>query len=415
MRVPPVSKRVVKLGLAVAVGLGVTASSVVPVAAKAKDEYGPIVVKLADGADPQAVAQQAGVADAEPLVASRGLYVLDVTAESRKSKDLAKDLAKRGDTTWAEPAAGEGQVEDDRFHAWPDGQPGQPSTDPESWLHQPSLEFLRLDEIHRVADGSGVTIALLDTGADLDHPALAEHLGVAGRHYDFIDDDAHPMEEANGIDDDGNGQVDESFGHGTHTAGLLALVAPEAELLIYRVLDDDGDGNPYVVAEAINEAVAAGADVISMSFGMDGKTKSKVLKEAFKDAAKADVVIVAAVGNNGDDGDRFPAGEKDVIGVAATADGKDLLARFSNHGKRALVAAPGVDIVSTLPGGGFGAWSGTSMAAPIVAGQAALIRDHRPELKAKKVRDAIGKSARKLRGKRKVDKGAIDIFASFDE
>ena len=103
-----------------------------------------------------------------------------------------------------------------------------------------------------------------------------------------------------------------------------------------------------MVAEAIDDAVAAGADVINLSFGMDGKPKSKVLKAAFN-AAEADVVIVAAVGNNGDDGERFPAGQKNIIGVAATADGDAFLAGFSNHGKRAMVAAPGVDVISTLP------------------------------------------------------------------
>ncbi|MGB5759044.1 MAG: S8 family serine peptidase [Acidimicrobiales bacterium] len=414
MSVNRVSDRIMKLALAVVAGITVTAGSVAPVAAGSNDEQGPIVVKLAEGADLTSLTGRVGVASVETLVASRGLYQFELGAEGRKSKDLAKDMAKLPGVEWAEPVEAGGAVEDDRFHAWPYGLPGESSEDQTIWLHQPNLDFLRLDEVHRRADGSGVSIAVLDTGVDLDHPSLAAHLAAdPDRHYDFVDDDPLPMEEANGVDDDGDGRVDESFGHGTHTAGLVALIAPRAELLIYRVLDDDGSGNPYVVAEAIDEAVAAGADVINLSFGMDGKPKSKVLKEAFKNAAEAEVVIVAAVGNNSDDGDRFPTGQKNIIGVAATADGDAFLAGFSNYGKRAMVAAPGVDIISTLPGGGFGAWSGTSMAAPIVTGQAALIRSDQPDLKAKKVGDLIGKSARKLRGNHKIDKGVIDILASF--
>jgi len=254
-------------------------------------------------------------------------------------------------------------------------------------------------------------VAVLDTGADLDHSSLIDAIVEGG--YDYVDDDPVPEEEANGIDDDGDGAVDESFGHGTHTAGLVTLIAPDADILVYRVLDSDGVGDPYLVAEAIDDAVAAGADVINMSFGMEEKTKSKVLREALKNAAKADVVIVAAAGNDGEKRKQYPADESDVIGVSAMDEGSEELADFSNHGNVAWVAAPGENIVSAAPGGGFASWSGTSMAAPIVTGQVALVQSHDSERDVKRIAERIGDSSHKLEGERKVERGRIDIVESL--
>jgi subtilisin family serine protease len=103
-----------------------------------------------------------------------------------------------------------------------------------------------------------------------------------------------------------------------------------------------------------------------------------------------------------------------VIGVAAAGRG-GLVTGFSNYGKTALVAAPGQDVVSNLPGGGFGAWSGTSMAAPIVAGQAALVQEANPGTNTKKVIEIVGRSSTKIRGGHKIDKGLIDILRSLDD
>ncbi len=386
-------------------------------------EFTSVAIKLEPGADLAALLADYDMEVAEALVPSRGLYMLQRAAsapqlDKGKLDKLIKELEKERTVVWVEVDELGADLEDDRYHAWPTGLPTGAGSDPRVWTEQQNLDFLELDLVHRRANGQGITVAILDTGADMDHPYLVDHLvggGSSGGHYDYIDDDSRPAEAQNGIDDDEDGQIDESFGHGTHTGGLVALIAPAADLLIYRVLDSDGEGNPYVVAEAVNDAVAAGADVINISFGMDGKPKSKVLKEAFKDAEKQNVSVVAAVGNDGRDGSHFPSEEKAVIGVGALAAGGGGLARFSNHGKKVLVAAPGENVVSTLPGGGFGAWSGTSMAAPIVAGQVALIRGNDPDLKVKKVAEILGKATRKLDGSRKVEKGLIDILRSMDD
>lgn len=398
-----------------------------PAAAKHKEkdaEPAEIVVKLEDGVDIDELNRAYGTTVVDALVPSKGLYVLgltdDVTIDGKKSKkkpkDIAKKLAKEFEkddrVDFAEVDAGAEYAENDWFHAWPSGFSRSVGEDPTSWTEQESLAYLQLERVHTVATGDGIVVAVLDTGADLNHPHLIDGLGDAG--YDYIDDDGDPFDVGNGLDDDGDGKIDESVGHGTHTAGLVRLVAPDAEILVFRVLDSDGNGNPYVVAQAINDAVAAGADVINVSFGAEGKTKSKVLKDALKDAAKADVVVVAAAGNEGEDDEQFPALEKDVIGVTAVGLDNTELADFSNHGKSAMLAAPGVDIVSTAPGGGFAEWSGTSMATPLVAGQVALVMDHDPDRKLKHVIDKVGKSSRKLKGKRKVEKGLIDIEESLD-
>lgn len=352
----------------------------------------------------------------DPLVPTRGLFVVAPDGEPMKESDLkklAKKLDKDSRVDWAEVDSENGGVEDDRFHAWPEGRPDSTGFDADDWANQEALQYLELDQVHRQSTGKGVIVAVLDTGVDMDHPQLAEHLAADG-HYDYLGDDRDPNEEPDGFDDDGDGEVDEALGHGTHAAGLIALVAPDAEIRAYRVLDADGNGDPYVVALAVNDAIDQGADVINLSFGVASKPKSKYLKEAIKRAKKANVTIVAAAGNTGrKDDSHFPARESEVIGVAASTRGNNAIALFSNFGKSAFVAAPGTDVVSTLPGGGFGAWSGTSMAAPIVSGQAALVRSNHPDTDAKKVIEVVGKTSRKMSGKRKSEKGLIDILQSL--
>lgn len=406
-----------RLLIVTAAVIAVVTTLATPAAAQDEAEQQRIVVQLEDPTAIGRLLTDYEIRIASPLVPSRHIYVVAPQVPLEKSSDtkkLAKELAKDDDVTWAEVESSEGSPEDDRFHAWPEGYPSDRRNDPEAWLAQPGIGFLQLETVHRRSTGAGVTVAVLDTGVDMDHPHLADHLAADG-HYDFLDDDDDPSEELDGVDDDNNGHVDESYGHGTHAAGLVALIAPDAEIVSYRVLNSDGTGNPYLVGLAVHEAIDAGADVINISFGMDKSPKSKFLKEAFKRAKKNDVIVVAAVGNNGGKYKRFPASQKDVIGVAAAGRGNRMLARFSNFGKPALVAAPGEDMVSTLPGGGFGAWSGTSMAAPVVSGQAALIRERHPEAKLKKVAERVGKSSSKMEGKNRADKGLINILGSLDD
>ncbi|MCB0055842.1 MAG: S8 family serine peptidase, partial [Caldilineaceae bacterium] len=201
-------------------------------------------------------------------------------------------------------------------------------------------------------------VAVLDTGVDLSHTALATSL-VAGR--DMISDTATP-------DDIGPGLA---WGHGTHVAGIVHRMAPASKILPIRVLDSQGRGNTFVLAYAIEYAVQQGADVINLSLGAD--CGSQVLSSTIQSAIAQGVVIVAAAGNSNTQVPQCPASMPGVIAVAAVDENK-VRAEWSNYGAGWVdIAAPGVGITSTFPGG-YASWSGTSMAAPFVSGAAALAK-----------------------------------------
>jgi subtilisin family serine protease len=251
-----------------------------------------------------------------------------------------------------------------------------------------------------------VVVAVLDSGIDLDHPDLAPGIW------------ANPDEIAgNAADDDGNGLVDDvhgwdfanddddprdDFGHGTHVAGIIAAasdngvgiagIARRARLMPLKFLDAGGFGTTSDAIEAIDYAVAKGARILNASWGGGGF--STALLESIRDAGLHQALFVAAAGNDGADSDRarfLPAGYDagNILAVAAT-DRTDHLARFSNFGRTTVdLAAPGVEIESTLPGGTYGLLSGTSMAAPQVAGVAALILGIAPRMEVESLRRRI--------------------------
>ncbi|HMQ56030.1 MAG TPA: S8 family serine peptidase, partial [Anaerolineae bacterium] len=194
----------------------------------------------------------------------------------------------------------------------------------------------------------------------LDHPALADRL-VAG--FDYLDDDATP-------DDTGDGEV---RGHGTHVAGIIKLVAPEAKLMPVRVLDSYGYGNVFVIADAILWAAENGAGVINLSLGTarESELMSDIIAEVI---GSYGTVIVAAAGNLSSSDPQYPAAlDEDILAVGAGDQNKNR-AEFSNYGDWLDVAAPGDKIYSTFPTSGYATWSGTSMSTPFVAGQAALLK-----------------------------------------
>jgi subtilisin family serine protease len=257
-----------------------------------------------------------------------------------------------------------------------------------------------------ITEGAPVVVAVVDTGVDMQHPDLAANI--------WTNPDEIP---GNLIDDDGNGLVDDVHGydfvnhdddpndddgHGTHVAGTIAAiadngmgvagVAPHARVMPVKFLDASGLGTTADAIEAIDYATAMGARVINASWG--GGDFSDGLLDSIRNAALHEVLFVAAAGNDGADSDHvpfFPAGfdAPNIIAVAAT-DRRDQLARFSNHGATKVdVAAPGVDIDSTLPGGAYGFSSGTSMATPHVSGVAALILGFAPGMPAEALRGRI--------------------------
>lgn len=234
---------------------------------------------------------------------------------------------------------------------------------------QAFLDRLEAEAAHSIARGNGVLVATIDTGVDFSHPDLSSRIATNG--YDFVSDDGIPEDEADGIDQDQDGMIDEAAGHGTHVCGLVLLGAPEARILPVRVLDNEGWGNSFMVAQGILYAAEEGADVINMSLGMTGNQPQ--LEKAVRWAAERDVVLVASAGNGGHDApNHYPAGSIHVIAVAAT-DSEDHIASFSNYGQHIDICAPGVGILSTYLNGGYAVWSGTSMAAPLCSAGLALI------------------------------------------
>ncbi|MBI5071356.1 S8 family serine peptidase [Candidatus Falkowbacteria bacterium] len=275
-------------------------------------------------------------------------------------------------------------------------------------------------------------IAVLDTGVDLDHPDLKDNIWVNKGEVpnDGADNDGNIyVDDVNGWDfvaGDNNPRPDfkewwftkEGIDHGTIIAGVAAAVGNNArgiagvawksKIMSVRVLDSAGSGDVLTVIEGIDYAVEKGADVINLSFIGSGFSKSLFL--ALERAYNAGVIVVAAVGNQGgagkdlDEEPLYPVcyyggdGENVVIGVAAT-DKDDKKAEFSNYGTKCVdVSAPGVDIWSTVaynPGMPqfteyySGGWSGSSVAAPLVAGTAALIKSLNPNLGVPEVRNLL--------------------------
>ncbi|MNS20151.1 Thermophilic serine proteinase precursor [compost metagenome] len=234
-----------------------------------------------------------------------------------------------------------------------------------------------------VTKGDAKTVvAVVDTGVDYNHPDLA---GRVIKGYDFANKDEDPMD----------GQ-----GHGTHCAGIVAAgldngvgvagVAPGVSILAVKVLSDAGSGSTDDVCAGIVYAADHGASVISLSLGGSGGQQAK--QAAVDYALSKGAVVVAAMGNNGKEMQVYPGGSKGVIGVGATT-AEDTRATFSNFGDWISVGAPGHKILSSVPGGGYQAFSGTSMATPAVAGLAALIRSQYPTLSAKEVQARIEGSA----------------------
>lgn len=350
-------------------------------------EIGQVVVKL----DPTAGATIAdvnatyGTTTIAELLYSAGIYLLQVPP-GEDTKDVAAAMENDARLLYAEPNFTGEAPESGGNATWAWG--GQDSA---PFFEQYALDVLGLPQAHEISRGAGAVVAVLDTGVQLDHPALAASLTAA--RYDFVDDDPLPEDEPNGLDDDGDSFVDEGVGHGTHVAGVVHLVAPEAQIMPLRVLDSDGCGNVFTIAKAVTYAADNGAAVINLSLGMG--QESELLEDVIKDVIEGGVVVVAAAGNLNTDAEQYPAAEGDALAVTSVGPG-DIKSAFSNFGDWMHVAAPGESIYSTLPASGYGWWSGTSMATPFVAGQAALIRSVAPSLLPEDIAAQICETAQPL-------------------
>lgn len=257
-----------------------------------------------------------------------------------------------------------------------------------SYQNQYATLMLGLSASHVRSTGVGVVVAVLDTGVDADHASLSGRI-LPG--WDFVDGDAIAGDDSPGQDLDGDGLFDEMAGHGTFVSGLVALVAPGARVLPVRVLDSEGRGESWRLARGVWYAIDQGVEVINLSLG--STEDSRVVEEALIEASSLGITVVAAAGNCDRSWPReFPAmAENEVIGVAAVDD-SDRRAGFSNYHQRLALSSPAVSaldgegvpildrsIISSLPGGSYGVWEGTSMGTAFVSATAALVRSQHPE------------------------------------
>ncbi len=241
--------------------------------------------------------------------------------------------------------------------------------------------------------GLGSTVAVIDTGVDSNHPALK---GVLVKGYDFTrnvsggseasDVNASPdMRDADSatvnqrtvavLDQrtvavlDGSGYS--AFGHGTMTAGIVHLVAPQAKIMPLKAFGPDGSGYESDIIRAIYYAAANGANVMNMSF--DFATYSKELATAVKYVQGKGIIVVASAGNDGKYEFVYPGALPNVINVASTSN-QDVQSTFTNYGTPPVfMAAPGEGVMTLYPWGTYAAGWGTSFSTPMVAGTAALM------------------------------------------
>jgi thermitase len=220
----------------------------------------------------------------------------------------------------------------------------------------------------------GVRVGIIDTGIDQTHPDLAGKTAACAQSMGLL---IFPGQIRAGRCADDND-------HGTHVAGTIAAnanngqgvagVAFDAQLVICKALGGPlGSGTTADVANCIGWVHEQGAKVISMSLGGGASaTLQSAVTNAWEGGGPGGSLIVAAAGNDGDATVNYPAGYPEAVSVAAT-DANDARADFSNANADVEIAAPGVDVLSTVPGGGYEAFSGTSMATPHVSGVAAVL------------------------------------------
>lgn len=255
------------------------------------------------------------------------------------------------------------------------------------WISQWNMRLIGAPQAWDITTGtSAITVAIIDTGVDLDHP---EFSGRIVQGWDFVNNDPYP---------------DDDHWHGTHVAGIagaqgnnnqgIAGVAWNVKIMPLKVLDSQGHGYDYSVASAIVHAAYNGAKILNMSLG--GEYSSQVLAEAVDYAYRKGCILVAAAGNGGVNKVLYPAAYTQVIAVSAV-NYYSYVTSYSNRGPEIEVAAPGGDkdgyVLSTVPDKNYGYGIGTSMAAPHVAGLAALIWSVNPSLTAAQVRYCITSTA----------------------
>ena len=240
-----------------------------------------------------------------------------------------------------------------------------------------ALKLMGGEIIGKGRDGDGILVAVLDTGVDDGNPSLA---GQTFGGYDIVNDMAF---------------VTDRNGHGTACASLIAGkggeggvlgAAPKAKILPVKVMDDSGKSDGFAIAKGIVYAVEKGAKVINLSLGTTSETT--LLDSAIDYALGKGVLVVAASGNEGKEGENYPSTVDGVLCVGAV-DGEKWKAAFSNYGPKVDLVAPGVLVAAAAPEGGVVLMSGTSAAAPLVSGAAASVWSENPNWSAEKVAEKL--------------------------
>ncbi|MBI4129962.1 peptidase S8 [Candidatus Roizmanbacteria bacterium] len=253
--------------------------------------------------------------------------------------------------------------------------------------NQWNLKKVGVEEAYDIAKGGGTLIAVIDTGVDNTHSDLS---GLVIEGYNTID---------------GNTNTFDDHGHGTHVAGIasaqtdnsngVASISYQATILPVKVLTKEGYGTYDDVSEGIVFAADKGARIVNLSLG--GSSDSETLKRAVRYAQSKGSMLVAAAGNNGNDALVYPAAYSGVLAVSAS-DQNDNLASFSSYGSNIFVASPGVSITSSVPGSTYKQYSGTSMAAPHLAGLLVLALSAEPSLSNADLIDQVKQNAEKVGG-----------------
>lgn len=355
-----------------------------------------LIVQLRPGVSARALANEYQLRPEQVLRRGPGetpvlrMEISDSEVPENKAARLAGDRR----VIYAEPDYLVGAPEARQRSSWAVGDEDAAAT-ADDYTTQWAVAALGLDAAHLQSRGAGITVAILDTGVDVTHPALQGRL-LSG--YDFIDDDADPAETGSGS----------SYGHGTHVAGLVALVAPDATIMPLRTLNADGVGTVWGQALALTYAIEHGAAVINLSWSMS--TPSRLLDDLLAEATcrsrvqpacrtgnMPGAVVLAAAGNSGATAAEYPAASNIPGVLAVAASGPDFtLSPFSTYGSWVALAAPGEAMVSAMPGGGYASWSGSSMAAPITSGALALMRSAAPAGGPAEVAARVTTSARPL-------------------
>lgn len=342
---------------------------------------GELIVRVKEGKRSKGFATKSGVA-IRTVKAKEQTMLLKVPEDQTEA--VAKELQSDPDVAYVEPnyiyrKQGEATVINDPDFSQQWGMPAVEAT--KAWELLDQWQGKKKE----------VVVAVVDTGIDAAHPDLQ---GRVLPGYNTIDD------KPDGHDDNE---------HGTHVAGIIGAVPGNGigvaglvgnmpvKLLPIKVLNSNGSGTSLSVAAGIEKATEMGADVINMSLGGNGY--SRLMHDAIKKANDKGVLVVVAAGNSSRNTiDYYPAGYSEVVTVASVNQQLQS-SSFSNYGSEVDIAAPGEEVLSTVPGGKYEKFDGTSMATPFVSAAAAVLKSIHPDWSNEEVRAALLASAKDIDSK----------------